>query len=197
MHRRLEHTQETRRRITAAAFDLHATIGPSRTTIRAIAERAGVQRHTVYAHFPEMESLYLACTQHGMRVTGMPEPGPWLAVSDPSARMRSGLADLYGWYRANERMLRNVLEDDPGAPAAAEPDPFSARMTSLTEALTVGWSLADDASRPMLLVVVQHAMRFDTWRSLTSAGLTDAGAVELLVGVTMGVAAGTLGDQGP
>src|SRR3954454_13274217 len=51
--RRADAKADTRRRITEAAVDLHATVGPARTTISAIAERAGVQRLTVYRHFPE------------------------------------------------------------------------------------------------------------------------------------------------
>ena len=40
-----------------AAFELHATVGPAQATISAVAERAGVERHTVYRHFPDKASL--------------------------------------------------------------------------------------------------------------------------------------------
>jgi AcrR family transcriptional regulator len=50
MKRRAESMEETRRRITEAAVELHETVGPARTTVSAIAEKAGVQRHTYYAH---------------------------------------------------------------------------------------------------------------------------------------------------
>ena len=62
--RRAESEQETRRRITEAAVSLHGSVGPARTTISAIAERAGVQRATVYRHFPDEESLFAACSGH-------------------------------------------------------------------------------------------------------------------------------------
>src|SRR5687768_15648973 len=109
MRRRLARLEETRDRITAAAFALHATIGPSRTTMSAVAERAGVQRRTVTRHFPDLDSLYEACTAHGLRVTGVPQPETWAAVKDPSARLRHALRDLYAYYRANERMLTAIL----------------------------------------------------------------------------------------
>ncbi len=83
MGRRQTAVEQTRERIVAAAFDLHATVGPSRTTIRAIADRAGLQRHTVYAHFPDLDSLYEACTVHGIRSTGMPEPDGWRTIDSP------------------------------------------------------------------------------------------------------------------
>ena len=62
MRRRQERLDETRQRIAEAAFELHATVGPAQTSISAVAERAGVQRHTVYNHFPDMTSLIRACT---------------------------------------------------------------------------------------------------------------------------------------
>ena len=202
MQRRLETIEETRRRITAAAFELHATIGPSRTTIRAIADRAGVQRHTVYAHFPDLDELYRACTEHGIRVTGMPEPEPWSAIADPRDRLHLGLTELFAWYRANEQMLRNVLSDvDPTAPPAVEPDLFDLRMSSLFDTLAAGWTIRDERAQPMLLAVLGHAMAFETWRSLTGGGLTDEGAVGLLAAVVGGVGDGTIagptGSAGP
>jgi AcrR family transcriptional regulator len=197
MVRRLASIEETRQRITAAAFDLHATIGPSRTTISAIADRAGVQRHTVYAHFADLEALYRACTEHGMRVTGMPEPGPWTEIADPVARLRHGLRELFAWYRENERMLLNVLHDfDPYAPPPTEPDLFQLRMESLAEALTDGWSVAIDDARPTLAAVLAHAMGFETWRSLSGTGLQDEAAVDLLASIAVAAARGTLATDG-
>lgn len=193
LRRRLEQVADTRQRITAAAFDLHATIGPSRTTISAIAERAGVQRHTVYHHFPDLDSLYEACTVHGMQVSGIPSPDDWRRFADPADRLRHGLDELYAYYRANERMLANVLGDiDPTAPPPTGPDPFEVRMGDLRDALVAGWSCARGA-RPRFEAVVTHAMAFETWRSLAAAGLGDAVIRALMVDVVAGVAAGELG----
>ena len=189
MGRRLEFVEETRQRITAAAFELHATVGPSRTTVSAIADRAGVQRHTVYAHFPDLDALYRACTEHGIRVTGMPGPDDWAAIPDPTDRLRLGLTELFAWYRANERMLRNVLaEMDPTAPPQTEPDLFELRMASLSDALADGWTMVDEGARPTLHAVLSHAMAFDTWGSLTGGGLTDEQAVDLLAAMVSGIA---------
>ena len=44
---------DTRLRITQAAVNLHQEIGPLAATVTAIADRAGVGRPTVYAHFPD------------------------------------------------------------------------------------------------------------------------------------------------
>ena len=48
MKRRAERQEETRQRITEATVELHEALGPAKTTISAIAEKAGVQRLTVY-----------------------------------------------------------------------------------------------------------------------------------------------------
>lgn len=195
MSRRRDAVDETRRRIVGAAFELHAEIGPSRTTIRAIAERAGVQRHTVYAHFPDVDALYEACTVHGMRETAMPEPAAWVRVADPVERLRTGLHELYAWYRTNERMLLNVMLDGGAAgaeAAAAGADPFGLRMAALATALGAGWGVGDRAQRPYHRAAIAHALAFETWRSLTSAGLTDGQAVELLVAAIRGLADGSL-----
>lgn len=192
MGRRQAAVEQTRERIVAAAFDLHATIGPSRTTIRAIADRAGLQRHTVYAHFPDLESLYEACTVHGIRSTGMPEVDGWRTIDRPLDRLRHGLTQMLAWYRTNEQMLSNVLFDvDPGAPPPTTPDPFEVRMVQLSGALMEGWGIKPDR-RLVLEAVVGHALAFTTWRSLAGGGLTDDQVVAILVGLVEAVADGSI-----
>lgn len=192
MGRRQTAVEQTRERIVAAAFDLHATIGPSRTTIRAIAERAGLQRHTVYAHFPDLDSLYEACTAHGIRSTGMPEPHGWRTIDRPIDRLRHGLTEMIDWYRANERMLGNVLFDiDPSAPPPTTPDAFDLRMASLLAALMEGWPVEPERTAT-LEAVVGHALAFTTWRSLATGGLSDDQSVEVLVGMVVAVADGSI-----
>src|SRR3954464_11838351 len=83
--------EETRRRIAKATYELHCTVGMAQATISAIAERAGVQRLTVYRHFPDERELYQACTQYGLDVDPPPDPAAWLRVTDPEARLRQGL----------------------------------------------------------------------------------------------------------
>lgn len=194
MGRRQAAVEQTRERIVAAAFDLHATIGPSRTTIRAIADRAGLQRHTVYAHFPDLDSLYAACTAHGIRSTDMPEPYGWRTIDQPRDRLRHALTEMIAWYRANERMLANVLFDiDPSAPMPTTPDAFDVRMAALRAALTDGWADVEPPERlPVVAAVVGHVLAFTTWRSLAAGGLRDDQIVALLVGLVTAVAEGSI-----
>ncbi len=192
MSRRQAAVDRTRDRIVAAAFDLHASIGPSRTTIRAIADRAGLQRHTVYAHFPDLEALYEACTVHGISSTGMPAPEGWRAIALARDRLQHGLTEMIAWYRANERMLGNVLFDvDPSAPPPATPDPFEVRMDALLDVLMEGWQVGPD-DQSALRAVVGHVLAFTTWRSLVAGGLADDQVVAVLVGLVEGVADGSI-----
>src|SRR5512139_3404474 len=92
MRRRAERQAETRQRIVEAAVDLHGSVGPARTTFSMVAERAGVQRHTLYAHFPDERSLYLACSGLAFERDPMPEAEAWRAIADRGERLRVGLA---------------------------------------------------------------------------------------------------------
>jgi len=187
MSRRLESVEETRSRIAAATFELHATIGPARTTISAVAERAGVQRHTVYHHFPDLTSLFEACVDHGIRVTRMPEAEPWLAIPDPTVRLRTGLGELYGYYRVNARLIGNIYRDMPMFADIGGTAQFDDQMAGMFKALARDWTVADDL-RPSVTAAVAHAMSFETWRSLTQGGIADDQARDMMVGFVTGIA---------
>src|SRR5256885_10189304 len=103
---RAESQQRTRERIAAAAAELHAEVGVAKTTVADIARRAGVQRLTVYNHFPDLEALLPACTAHWMAASPPPDLGDALALTDPAERLRTALTALYGWYRATAPMQR-------------------------------------------------------------------------------------------
>src|SRR3712207_5397895 len=105
LKRRAEKQEETHQRIVEAAVDLHERLGPAQTTISAIAERAGVQRLTVYRHFPDEEAVFRACTSHCRARNPAPDPAGWSAVADPVARLRLALTELYGYFERGEAML--------------------------------------------------------------------------------------------
>ena len=188
MTRRLEHLEATRQRIAEAAFELHSTIGPAQTTVSAVADRAGVQRHTVYHHFPDMTSLMQACTAHGMRVTGIPTAASWRAIEEPSARLHHALAELYAYYRSNARLLGNVVRDMPLTADIGGQEAFVDHMSGLFAALADGWPGGADVQR-VRMAAIGHAMSFETWRSLTGNGLQDGEAVDLMVGLVTAIEA--------
>src|SRR5690606_15600990 len=111
LRRRAEQQAETRRRIVEAAVELHGRIGPARTTVSMVAERAGVQRHTFYAHFPDERSLLLACSGLTAERDPLPDAEPWRTIEDPRERLRVGLRALYDWYARNASLAACVLRD--------------------------------------------------------------------------------------
>ena len=76
LKRRAERQEETRRRIVEAAIELHRTKGPARTTLTDIARLAGVQRNTLYRHFPDERAIGLACSGLYMELNPPPDPAP-------------------------------------------------------------------------------------------------------------------------
>src|SRR3954467_13011580 len=114
--RRAELEEETRRRITESTVALHEELGPARTSISAVAERAGVRRSTVYRHFPDEEALFDACSSHWAAANPPPDPGAWAAIEDPAERTDTALHDLYSFSPRREAMYTSLLRDEPLVP---------------------------------------------------------------------------------
>src|ERR1700712_3757228 len=95
MTRRAESQQETRRRIAESAVALHGTLGPSRTSMSAVARHAGVRRSTLYRHFADEAAIFDACTAHWAAANPLPDLAAWSAVEDPAERFATGLGELY------------------------------------------------------------------------------------------------------
>ena len=112
--------QATRMRIIEAAIDLHGSVGPARTTVSAIAERADVRRATVYRHFPDERALMLGCSGTWAERNRPPDPAAWAAEPDPEVRLRAALDAMYGWYERVEPMLTRVLRDAETMPIIDE-----------------------------------------------------------------------------
>lgn len=182
LKKRAESQEETRRRITEAVYELHATVGPAETTISEVAERAGVQRLTVYRHFPDEAALIRACSAHFATVNPYPDPTAWVGVADPEARLREALGALYTYYRRTEPVLTNVLRDAPRIPALAEElAEFPVYLEAMGALLAAGWTPHGDP--PLLRAATGHALQFSTWRSLAGPGglgLSDEQAIELM-----------------
>ena len=165
---------ETRSRIVQAAVALHTSIGPARTTVSAIAERAGVQRHTVYAHFPDDRTLFRACSLHWRDQHPRPDTRRWLELDLPEQRLRGVLLDLYAWYEEVESDLAVLLRDATLVPASAEALAEEAEaLAALVAAVSRGWP-----RRKIVRAAIGHAVEFGTWRSLVRGqGLSHEQAV--------------------
>jgi AcrR family transcriptional regulator len=180
--RRAELEAQTRNRIAEAAMDLHGTVGPARTTITAVADKAGVQRATVYRHFPTEEALFGACSAHWASLHPPPDAGTWPEVKDASERLRRGLTEIYAWYASDVQMFVNTRRDAALVPAMAAPvKAGQAAMAAMIDALMKGRPERGHRRR-RVLAAIRHAAAFGTWYSLTQeGGLSEDEALELML----------------
>jgi AcrR family transcriptional regulator len=170
LKKRAEGMADTRLRITEAAVGLHGSVGPARTTVSAIAARAGVQRHTFYRHFPTDADLLAACSAHWTAAHPWPDTSRWSELAE-------GLDELYGWYEETEPMLSNIFRDAELVDVVQQAmEPMLAFLEEARRALAAGLP-----RRKTVAAAVAHAVDFRTWRSLVrDGGLKRSQAVELV-----------------
>ena len=177
LKRRAEQQAETRRRIVEAAVALHGSVGPAHTTVSMISGRAGVQRHTFYAHFPDERSLVMACSGMTFERDPLPEADSWRGIEDRRERLRAGLAAIYGWYERNEELTACVLRDSEVHALTKEIMQLRFRPYWAAYHEVLGAKLA--AKQGAMLAL---ALSFHTWRSLTrESGLKRNAAAAAMV----------------
>ena len=179
LKKRAEQMNDTRRRITEAAIELHGSVGPSRTTLSAVAERAGVERRTLYRHFPNEADLFDACSAHYFTANPWPDLAGWRAIRDPHERLERALDELYAYYQRTEPMFSNVLRDAEVVDFARDAiAPLDAYLDEAAEVLAAGRGVRGRRRR-LLKGALRHALAFSTWRSLTANGVGRSKAVKL------------------
>lgn len=176
LKKRAEQQDETRRRIVEAAVDLHGAVGPARTSLSMVAERAGVQRNTLYAHFPDERSLLLACSALSLERAPPPDAEDWRAVTGGHERLRAGLSAVYDWYGGNAELLGCVLRDAEHHALTRETVELRFGPTTAVWHDVLGEGLS--GSQRALLHL---ALSFHTWRGLVrEAGLSEGAAADLM-----------------
>ena len=165
---RADSQQETRERIVAATMGLHRKVGPARTTIADIARAAGVQRLTVYNHFPTLSDLLGACQGHFLSLHPPPDLTPGVPRAGALSRLESVLADLYGWYSAERAMERHIHGDRHLVP---ELDRLLRQtMDPVFDGAADAYArLLGRRARPL----IRLGLAFDTWDLLAAQGLKD------------------------
>jgi AcrR family transcriptional regulator len=182
LKQRAQRLAETRRRITEATVELHRTVGPAATHINEVARRAGVQRMTVYNHFPNDTALLTACSAHWRALHPTPDLAAWRTVTDPGERLRLGLGQLYGWYRETDPMTANVLRDAQVLPAlqAILEGGLLRYLDQVRQVLTEPLQVRG-RRRQRVDAAARAAIDLHTWRALAPLGDTDA--AELAAGL--------------
>ncbi len=158
--------EETRLRITVSALELHGTVGPSQTSISAIARRAGVRRSTVYRHFPDETALFRACSAHWAALNPPPDLEVWATIASPNDRLRVALTELYGFFDRTEQMLDNLYRDETTVPVVRQQfSGFRGYLGQARDVLMAGRGVRGDARR-RARGAMGHALAFSTWKSL-------------------------------
>jgi AcrR family transcriptional regulator len=181
MKRRADLQEGTRLRITESAVELHGTLGPARTSVSAVAARAGVQRSTVYRHFPDEAALFAACSAHWRAANPPPSLEAWAAIEDRHGRTEAALVELYRHYRRTEQMRANLLRDEPAMPIVQRlMSRHHEYLAAARDVLAAGSRARGGAARRRD-AAIGHALAFTTWRSLArEQGLDDAEAAALM-----------------
>jgi AcrR family transcriptional regulator len=181
MKRRAELEAQTKQRITESAVELHGTLGPARTSMKAVAEHAGVPRSTVYRHFADEEALFGACSAHWAAENPPPDITRWERIDDPDDRLEVALDELYAYYRRAGAMLDKLFRDEAQVPIVAKLfAPYHQLMEMITEILMRGRGLRGKA-RTRTRAAIAHAIAFRTWQQLTEEGeVGEAEAADLM-----------------
>jgi|SRR5689334_6826816 AcrR family transcriptional regulator len=176
LKKRADQKAKTRQRIVEAAVDLHSSLGPAATTLSMIAERAGVQRHTLYAHFPDERSLGMACSGLVYERDPLPKAEAWRAIADSTDRLRIALSEIYAWYARHASLMACVMRD-------AENHALTQQIIALRVAPVVaGWHEVLGAKlNGKQRAILRLALSFFTWRTLVrDGGLTQDAAVRAM-----------------
>jgi AcrR family transcriptional regulator len=146
--------------------------------VAEIARRAGVQRLTVYNHFPDERELFGACQALTLETHPPPDFGAALAHEDPRERVERALAVLYRSFRERGAVTTNVLRDRAQLPALDEllAETLDAQLAGLADTLAAGFGAPSTRRTALLRLAVDHG----AWQRLTSSGLTDEGAAGLM-----------------
>lgn len=178
--------EETRLRIVEATMALHEEIGPGATTISAIAQRAGVQRLTVYRHFPDETAVFEACTSRWLELNPPPDPAVWASLEPGKSQAHAALLAFYRYYRDTQRMWRAANRDEPKVPALQGPmRNFRDYLREVGEGIVQGFAASEE---PRLAVTLRHALAFSTWASLEAQGLDDEAMADLAMAWLQGAA---------
>ena len=193
MSERARSQEETRLKIVEATMHLHEEIGPRATTISAIAEKAGVQRLTVYRHFPDETAVFQACTSHWLGLNPPPDPASWNSIEDPWQRFRTALGALYAYFSRTRRMWSVSHRDVADVPALQAPmQAFFGFLETVSKDLAARFPLGED--HPHLAATLGHAVTYAAWEDLDNRQIDDREKVALVERWVRGVLLGSPAD---
>lgn len=168
--RRAEAAAATNRRIVEATIAVHDDQGISATSVRDIAERAGVAPSTVLHHFPRMDDLIRACGALSEQLLPMPNEAVLAGASGRFERVVRMAQAIFEWWDRMGPGFDHLRVDRRRIP---EVDAWMTDLALRHRALAAAALGGDRDRRPDLLVALTDA---DAWTHLRSTGLDPAGA---------------------
>src|SRR5262245_28604607 len=96
--RRAETSDETRQRLVEATFHLHGEPGIAETSMKDIAERAGVSVGTVYHHFPSYGDAIVACGAYTAEHVPVPTRAIFSGAASRDERVARLARALFDYY---------------------------------------------------------------------------------------------------
>ena len=176
---RAKQQQNTRERIIEATVALHEEVGPAKTSIKAIAEKAGVQRLTVYRNFPDDFALFEACTGHWFNLHPPPAFAEWENITDAPKRSHAALVAFNKYYRLTETMLTGAYRDFDAVEAMHAPmNKVEAYLDQVRDDLLTHWKVKGKRKQQLSLTL-RHCLRFTTWQTLKNENLSDIQIADL------------------
>ena len=171
--KRADQQEQTRARIVRATVALHEQLGPANTSIKAVAEKAGVQRLTVYRHFPDEESLFQACSSAYFKENPPPDISLWADITDAAKRSHTAISAFNQYYRRTAGMWKSVYRDIDKLETLQRPmAEFASYLHMVCDDLLTVWKLKG-AKKKRCLITLRHCMQFTTWKSLMEENLED------------------------
>jgi len=181
MRRRAASQEDTRRKIVEATMHLHEEVGPRNTTISAIADRAGVQRLTVYRHFPDETAVFQACTAHWLDLNPPPDTAGWAELVDPLARFRAAVGAFYDYFARTRGIWTVSFRDVSEVPALQQPMANVADfMAGVADDLISAFGAKEEIED--VAATIRHALHFLTWNELEDQGLGNDRKLDLVTG---------------
>lgn len=167
--RRAEAADRTRQRIVQATFDLHAEQGIAATTMKQIADRAGVGVGSVYNHMGTYDGAVRACGEYTAREFPMPDQSCFDGAADPGRRVDLLAAALSEYYERLPVLERLHVEPDPLPPVREFLDEEDRKRAELVRKALRLRRAGDRRVR-----LVSALLDVGTYRSLRRAGYRTA-----------------------
>jgi len=178
--RRAELQEQTRDKIVEAAMALHEDLGPRATSISAIAERAGVQRLTVYRHFEDDLAIFQACSSRWFELNPPPDPSSWQELAPAAHRTEVALLNIYRYYSETASMLSSVFRDEADVPALQEVmEGFRSYLGQIGNDLLKAWQ-TESKKRKDIKALINHALQFSTWKSFSQEKMKERRIAEVM-----------------